>query len=146
MRSTLRNNSVIADTGFWLALGNGKDKHHARAVRAFSDNTDVLVTTGAVITETCYLLQRDAGQEQQRVFLHGLEMGMARIFDVQMHHLGRVQVLMQKYADLPMDFVDASLVILAEELGHGRIFSTDQRDFNAYRWKNHQPFTNLLPG
>jgi hypothetical protein len=52
--------------------------------------------------------------------------------------------LMQKYADLPMDLADASLVILAEELGHGRIFSTDQRDFKAYRWKNHKPFQNLL--
>ncbi|MFM8330254.1 MAG: hypothetical protein ACKN9T_01045 [Candidatus Methylumidiphilus sp.] len=51
---------------------------------------------------------------------------------------------MRRYADLPMDFADASLVILAEELGHGRILSTDQRDFQAYRWKNHHPFVNLL--
>jgi predicted nucleic acid-binding protein len=51
---------------------------------------------------------------------------------------------MKKYADLPMDLADASLVILAEELGHGRILSTDRRDFNAYRWKNHKPFQNLL--
>lgn len=36
------------------------------------------------------------------------------------------------------------LVILAEELGHGRILSTDQRDFRTYRWKNHNPFQNLL--
>jgi len=43
-----------------------------------------------------------------------------------------------------MDLADASLVILAEELGHGRILSTDQRDFNAYRWKHHEPFQNLL--
>lgn len=43
-----------------------------------------------------------------------------------------------------MDLADASLVILAEHLGHGRIVSTDQRDFNAYRWKNHHPFHNLL--
>jgi hypothetical protein len=35
-------------------------------------------------------------------------------------------------------------VLLAEELGHGRILSTDDRDFNAYRWKRHEPFENLL--
>lgn len=52
--------------------------------------------------------------------------------------------LMEKYADLPMDLADASLVILAEHLGHGRIFSVDQRDFNTYRWKNTKPFQNLL--
>ena len=51
---------------------------------------------------------------------------------------------MTQYADLPMDFADASLVVLAEHLGHGRIVSTDKRDFGAYRWKNRQPFQNLL--
>jgi uncharacterized protein len=51
---------------------------------------------------------------------------------------------MAKYQDLPMDLADASLVILAEHLGHGRIFSVDRRDFNTYRWKNTQPFENLL--
>jgi uncharacterized protein len=51
---------------------------------------------------------------------------------------------MQQYANLPMDLADASLVILAEELGHGRILSVDYRDFNTYRWKNNQPFQNLF--
>ncbi|MEC8434908.1 MAG: hypothetical protein VXZ27_03640 [SAR324 cluster bacterium] len=43
-----------------------------------------------------------------------------------------------------MDLADASLVLLAEHLGHGRIVSTDERDFQTYRWKQHHPFTNLL--
>ena len=38
----------------------------------------------------------------------------------------------------------AALVLLAEELGHGRILSTDRRDFGAYRWKNRHPFENLM--
>jgi len=40
---------------------------------------------------------------------------------------------MQSYADLPMDLADASLVLLAEALNHGRVLSTDHRDFHAYR-------------
>lgn len=51
---------------------------------------------------------------------------------------------MQQYADLPMDLADASLVLLAKELGEGRIVTTDERDFHAYRWKNAHPFQNLL--
>lgn len=47
---------------------------------------------------------------------------------------------MQKYRDLPMDLADASLVILAEELGSGQILSVDYRDVNTYRWKNTEPF------
>jgi uncharacterized protein len=42
-----------------------------------------------------------------------------------------------------MDLADASLVILAEILSHGRILSTDQRDFHAYRWKQREPFHSL---
>jgi uncharacterized protein len=51
---------------------------------------------------------------------------------------------MLRYAKLPMDLADASLVIAAEQLGSGRILSTDRRDFGAYRWKNRKPFRNLL--
>ena len=51
---------------------------------------------------------------------------------------------MEKYADLPMDLADASLVVAATELGEGRILSTDQRDFDTYRWKDTEPFHNLL--
>ena len=51
---------------------------------------------------------------------------------------------MLRYAKLPMDLADASLVVLAEQLGTGRILSTDERDFGADRWKNRKPFQNLL--
>ena len=70
--------------------------------------------------------------------------GMFSIFSLRDAHLPRLNELMTQYADLPMDLADASLVLLAEHLGHGRIVSTDRRDFHTYRWKNHHPFTNLL--
>jgi predicted nucleic acid-binding protein len=43
--------------------------------------------------------------------------------------------LLENYAGLPMDMADASLVILAEHLGYGRILTSDRRDFNVYRWQ-----------
>jgi uncharacterized protein len=52
--------------------------------------------------------------------------------------------LIERYADLPMDLADASLVVLAENLGHGRILTVDRRDFSVYRWQNDRPFENLL--
>jgi predicted nucleic acid-binding protein len=45
----------------------------------------------------------------------------------------RVQELLERYNDLPMDLADASLVVLAEHLGHGRILTCDRRDFLTYR-------------
>lgn len=66
------------------------------------------------------------------------------LFTLERQHAPRITSLMQQYAELPMDLAHASLVILAEDLGHGRILSTDQRNFNKYRWKQRQPFRNLL--
>lgn len=42
------------------------------------------------------------------------------------------------------DLADASLVILAEARNEGRILSTDGRSFLTYRWKNREPFKNIL--
>ena len=59
---------------------------------------------------------------------------------------GTIPALMKRYANLPMDLADASLVLLAGHLGHGRILTTDERDFGAYRWKSRKPFRNLMAG
>ena len=51
---------------------------------------------------------------------------------------------LQRYASLPMDLADSSLVLLAEHLGYGSILTTDERDFGSYRWKARKRFPNLL--
>lgn len=134
---------ILADTGFWIALANARDRHHARAKEVAAKVREPLVTTWPILTETCHLLLRVHASAPGR-FLDAIGSGAAEIFDVTTEHLPRVLALMKKYASLPMDLADASLVLAAEELGQGRILSTDQRDFGAYRWKNRKPFTNLL--
>jgi len=135
---------VIVDTGFWLALANQEDGYHAQATTTLASIREPLITTWPVVTETCYLLLTTLGNRAQIRFLHNLEIGTFSIFDLQPSQGQRIRELMEQYADLPMDLADASLVILAEHLGHGRILSVDQRDFNTYRWKNYQPFDNLM--
>jgi predicted nucleic acid-binding protein len=135
---------ILTDTGFWYAFFNSKDKHHQRAVQFMKGLDEELITTWPVITETSYLLEKVLGVPSQLRFISTLELGYIEISDITKQNLGRIKLLVKKYADLPMDLADASLVILAEELGHGRILSTDLRDFRTYRWKNHNPFQNLL--
>lgn len=137
---------VIADTGFWLALSNRKDQRHALAKRRLRQLRQPLITTWPVVTETCYLLLSRLGSASQRRFVDSFSAGAFSVFDLRREHGPRISTLIESYADLPMDLADASLVLLAEELGHGRILSTDDRDFNAYRWKRYKPFENLLLG
>ncbi|MEL6353768.1 MAG: VapC toxin family PIN domain ribonuclease [Cyanobacteria bacterium J06627_28] len=103
-----------------------------------------LITTWPVMTETCYLLLVRKGVQVQLKFIANYRQKLFQVFDLPKNKGERLSQLMQQYADLPMDLADASLVILAEHLGEGRIFSVDQRDFNTYRWNNTHPFQNLL--
>ena len=135
---------IITDTGFWLALRNRDDKHHAKAKVALEQVREPLVTTWPVMAETCHLLMARLSVEAQVAFVQSWVDGAFRVFDVAESHGPRMVELLEQYAELPMDLADASLVVLAEELGTGRILSTDQRDFRAYRWKNRKPFKNLL--
>lgn len=135
---------IIADSGFWLALGDRKDKHHQTALNFVENASERLITTYPVITEVCHLLLKRSGTEAQLRFMKMYLMGGFDVFEITDNSKKRLFELMTQYADLPMDFADASLVLLAEHLGHGRILSTDKRDFHTYRWKNTKPFQNLL--
>ncbi|MCC6211493.1 MAG: PIN domain-containing protein [Burkholderiales bacterium] len=135
---------VLADASFFLALANSADRFHAQAVRALEATDEGLVTTWPVLAELSHLLVARLGVDAQLRFLGGAKLMGLRYVDLRGEHWPRLLQLMRKYADLPMDLADASLVLAAEELGDGRILSTDQRDFGVYRWKNRKPFRNLL--
>ena len=135
---------IIADNGFFFALANQSDRYHSAALSALEAINEPLITTYPVITETCYLLLSTGGNFAQCNFLRNLAAGAAEIFHLQEVHLVRMIELLENYADLPMDMADASLVILAEHLGYGRILTSGRRDFNVYRWQKNKPFENLL--
>lgn len=134
---------IIVDTSYWLALANRKDRFHKKVLNKTAQLNDSLITTWPVLTETCHLLLARMGVRAQIKFIQQVPQ-FADLFILDASHLQRCGHLMDKYKSLPMDLTDASLVVLAEALGEGKILSTDQRDFNVYRWKNREPFNNLL--
>jgi len=135
---------ILTDTGFFVALGNRNDQFHAQAKQQLVRLKEPLITTDPVIVETAYLLLERCGQQEQFQFLNQLAQGSIEIFQLENHHLKRMLELMMKYANLPMDLADASLVVLAEEMKENRILTTDFRDFSVYRWDNNQAFQVLL--
>jgi hypothetical protein len=58
--------------------------------------------------------------------------------------LKRVKRLMEKYKDIPMDYADASLVSIAEDLSITEVVTFDVKDFSIYRLSSKQPFV-ILP-
>jgi len=135
---------IIADTGFFFALGNRQDKFHQKAKQCLQRLEEPIITTYPVVIETSYLLAERCNQSIQFKFLEQFIQGRVNIFSLEIHHLERCLGLMKQYADLPMDLADASLVVVAEELDEARILTTDQRDFNIYRFHTVKVFNNIL--
>ena len=135
---------ILADTGFLYALLDKSDAWHERAVTALNAVDEGLITTWPVLTEAVHLITRWLGTPPAVALMQDVAEGEIAVWDVNAEALQRMPALMKRYDDLPMDLADASLVLLAESLGHGRILTTDERDFRTYRWKSRAPFENLL--
>ena len=134
---------ALADTGYWLALANRRDRWHEQAVSVTRGLEDRLVVTWPVLAEACHLMLARLGVRAELLFLDQVSKSVD-IHEIRPERLPELRALMKKYQDLPMDLADASLVVAASDLGDGRILSTDRRDFGTYRWKEKQPFRNLL--
>lgn len=136
---------LIIDSGFFIALLNKKDQYHQKASKFIETVSDrKWITTWSVVTEVSYMLTKEKAFTAIQRLLNLFETEGVSLFSVEIRHIYRLKELMEKYKDLPIDLADASLILLAEDLGHGEIVSTDIRDFETYRWKNHKPFSNLF--
>jgi predicted nucleic acid-binding protein len=135
---------ILVDTGFLYALVDAGDRWHERALSFRDSVAEGWVTTWPVITEACWLLANRIGPAVAADLIDDAASGVFLVWDLPAEQLPEAARLMRRYADLPMDFADASLVLLAGQLGDGRILSTDERDFRTYRWKSRKPFQNLL--
>ncbi|MCI4430385.1 MAG: PIN domain-containing protein [Burkholderiales bacterium] len=135
---------ILVDTGAWLALADRGDAYHARCREFFRRNREPLMTTYPVLVECVHLMFSRIGVAKTLAWLETLAAQGVGVLAMGADHLPRLTALMRHYDNLPMDLADASLVLLAEQNGEGRIVSTDERDFQAYRWKNQHPFRNLL--
>ena len=133
---------LLLDTGALVSLLDRGQAHHVACRRVYEEWTGSVVSTEAVLTEATHLLGRIDGGVA--ACLDFFLMGGAVLVPSSVVSLKRARALIVKYADQPMDFADATLVALGEELGISTIFTTDRTDFAIYRLKDRRPF-KILP-
>jgi len=92
-----------------------------------------------VLTEAMHLL--GGHHEVALLCLDFFLRGAALLVPIDVRLMARCRELMDRYQDVPMDFADATLVALAEELKIGDIFTLDHRGFSTYRWNRTRRFT-----
>jgi predicted nucleic acid-binding protein len=96
------------------------------------------------VTEALYLLL-DVPKGQNAV-LDMLRRGAVRLVPLGQEDVSRMQDLMDKYRDQPMDLADAALVRVAERDGLNRVFTVDRRDFEVYRIGKRKTFQIIPEG
>lgn len=135
-------NELLLDTGAFVALVDRSEKRHADCVAVLEGWSGRIVTTEAVLTETLYLV--GPRWPAQKICLEFLLRGAFLLVPASPASLKRVAMLMEKYRSVPMDYADATLVALGEELSSDRVFTLDHRGFSAYRLNQRTAF-RLVP-
>jgi len=124
-------NELLLDTGALVSLLDRSQRRHREFEEFFDSWTGQVVTTEAVLTESTHLLGRIAGGAI--ACLDFVLSGGALLIAATANAIRRARDHMDRYADCPMGFADATLVVLAEDLGTNLVLTTDQRDFSVYR-------------
>ena len=123
--------SLLLDTGALVSLLDRTQRDHGACARFFDSWEGPVVSSEAVLTEATHLLGGIHGG--RRACLDFFLAGGAALAPATPASLRRARQLIEQYAGLPMDYADATLVVLAEEIGTDLVFTTDRRDFAAYR-------------
>ena len=120
-------NSILIDSGPLIALFDSSEKHH-RPIKTFlKEHPCRYVSTLAVFTEVSHML--DFSFRAQRDFYEWVMYKGIIISEINQN-------------DLPMDFADATLVIMAEKTGIREIISLD-KDFDIYRLAGKEHIHNI---
>jgi predicted nucleic acid-binding protein len=133
---------AIVDTGPWVALIDRSESMHLNSVHWLKHFSGTLYSTEAVLTEVLCLLNFSI--KAQSAAIDFVAESLIEIVPSNRESLRKTKNLMKKYADLPMDYADATLVCLAMDTGILNIVTFDKKDFTIYKSQGKKKF-NLLP-
>ena len=134
---------LLLDTSALVGLLDRSQTIHRACVDFYRTWHGPVVTSEAVLTESTHLLS-DVRHGSAACIDFILKGNVVMVPSTPVS-LQRCRTLVEKYSGLPMDFADATLVVLAEELHTDLIFTVDQ-DFVVYRIRGRHRFEILPAG
>ncbi|UBF23666.1 PIN domain-containing protein [Kovacikia minuta CCNUW1] len=132
----------MLDTGVLVALLSKADQFHQWATATVTTANYPLLTCEAVITETCFLLQRDSRSQQAVLSL--IDRGAVQIAFCLSDEVKAIEELIDRYKNVPMSLADACLVRMAELHPESTILTLDS-DFKIYRKHRNQEILIVMP-
>ena len=135
---------LVVDAGPLVAAAATADRNHERCVPLLSQAPRPLVVPALVVTEVAYFLGDRIGHEAERAFARSVRDGELFVEAVEPSDWARIEELLDRYADLPLGTVDASVVTACERLGVDTLATLDRRHFYVVR-PRHCAALRLLP-
>jgi predicted nucleic acid-binding protein len=139
---------ILIDSGLLLSYYQRQEPLHQAVVKFFDHNAAQLITSPICIAEVLWLLG-DPGDPRvlaaQNHLLGAVSLGGIEVINLQPEDFARIAELNTRYADLPGDFADLTLVAISERLDVGEILSLDS-DFDIYRRFRRKPFDRVALG
>ena len=131
----------LIDAGPLIALFDRDDKFHISVKDFIKRFKGRLYTSWPVIAEVLHML--DYSVNTQIDFLKWVRKGALDIKQITTEDISRIIELSEKYSDIPMDFADASLIIIAESERIKEIISIDA-DFYIFRNIRNEYIKNIF--
>ena len=136
--------ALICDTGVLYAAIDRRDTAHERCASLLTETAERIAVPAPVLVELDWLVASKLGPGRFDVFLEDIALGEIDIVDLKRPDYVRIRELSHAYQDLPLGFVDAAVVALAERLGEPKLASLDRRHLGVVRPRHASTF-ELLP-
>ncbi|MEW6776756.1 MAG: PIN domain-containing protein [Bdellovibrionota bacterium] len=125
--------AVLVDTGALYAYLDKHDRWHPPAKTLFENSTEAFLVPQTVLPEACYLIRRALGTREEQAFVENLSSDRFLVIPLMPQDFPRILELLRRYENLRLDFVDASVIAVAERLRIKKVATTDRRDFALVR-------------
>ena len=135
---------MLVDTNVWLAAADRRSDRHAECAALVRTHEGHLASPVHLVAETSWLLLDRPGPSSHLGFLRTVSSGRLQAVDLAEEDWRRCAELVERYTDLRLDLMDASLVALAERLGESTIATLNRRDFTVVR-PRHVAALELVP-
>ena len=136
--------ALIVDTGVLYGAYDVRDAAHVACSALLTTSTEPITVPAPVVAELEWLLTGRRRFEAFLVLLDALETGAVEVADLRVADYVRTRELCRRYRDLPLGFVDAAVVAIAERFEETTIATLDHRHFSVVRPRHVAAF-DLVP-
>ena len=126
------------------ALADEDDEWHQRTAAYLRHAGAQILVPITVLPEVCYLIDGNLGPRFELEFITSIVRREVTVEFLETTDIRRAAEIMERYGDLRLGFVDASVIAVAERLKIREVLTTDRRHFGAVR-PRHCPAFDLKP-